>query len=131
MGEAKRRKKLDPNWGKAPKMPKLEIVVLEGREEEYDQTFPPVPESVIDYFYLGISEGKLRGVVRFDVYEYWVNPDLTVETKNELLSMVWRTDGVKDDEMTGKWAKKNEQYVRDYGTSNWVKLRYKSVLSTS
>ena len=48
MGEAKRRKKLDPNWGKAPKRPKLEIVVLEGREEEYDQTFPPVPESVID-----------------------------------------------------------------------------------
>ena len=50
MGEAKRRKKLDPNWGKAPKRPKLEIVVLEGREEEYDQKFPPVPESVIDYF---------------------------------------------------------------------------------
>ena len=68
-----------------------------------------------------------RGVVRFDVYEYWVNPDLTVETKNELVSMVWRTDGVKDDERTGKWAQKNEQWVRDYGTSSWVKLRYKSV----
>jgi len=131
MGEAKRRKKLDPNWGKAPKRRKVEIVVLEGMEEEYDQTFPPVPESVIDYFYIGISEGKLRGVVRFDVYEYWVNPDLTVETKNELLSMVWRTDGVKDDEMTGNWAKKNEQYVRDYGTESWVKLRYRGVLANS
>ncbi len=48
MGEAKRRKKLDPNWGKAPTRQKLEIIVLEGMEEEYDQTFPPVPESVID-----------------------------------------------------------------------------------
>lgn len=128
MGEAKRRKKLDPNWGKASKKKQLEIVVLEGMEEKYDQTFPSVPESVIDYLYIGISEGQLRGVVRFDVYSHWVNADLTVETKNELVSMVWRTDGVKDDERTEKWAKKNEQKVRDYGTESWVKLGYQGRL---
>ncbi len=53
---------------------------------------------------------------------------LVAETKNELVSMVWRTDGVKDDEMTEKWAKKNEQEVRDYGTESWVKLRYQERL---
>ncbi len=58
MGEIKRRNNLDPNSGKAPKSQKLELVVLEGMEEEYDQAFPSVPESVIDYLYLGISEGQ-------------------------------------------------------------------------
>ncbi len=53
---------------------------------------------------------------------------LVAETKNELVSMVWRTDGVKDDEMMEKWAKKNEQEVRDYGTESWVKLRYQERL---
>ena len=106
---------------------KLEIVLLEEIAEEWSKSFPSMPAKVIDALYLGISQGKIRAIVRFEVYSSWVNPDLSRETKSGLNWAIWRIDGGGDQEKIQQWAQKNEQEVRDYGTSSWVKLRYKGV----
>lgn len=140
MGEAKRRRKLDPNYGKPNEKKrlvssnkneeidnKLEITSLEKIEKKYEQLFPPKSEDVIDYLYLKISHGAIEARVRFDVYDAWINPDMSVETTNEMVSMIWRTDGLEDEKGKTKWLKTHENTIRNYATDSWLKLRYKNI----
>lgn len=125
MGKASARKNIKAKgFGKIlSKKKKPSIVLLDERKNEYTQAFGSIPASVIDYLYLGISEANFKAIVRFEIYDYWSNSDLTIESRNKIISAVWRTDGVKDDIKSQKWAKKNEQYIRDYATKIWVELR--------
>ena len=134
MGEAKRRKKLDPNYGKKRSTNlneegtnKLEITALESIEKKYERLFPPRSSGVIDYLYLKVSHGTLEARMRFDIYESWLNPDLSVETMNEMVSIIWGTDGLEDEKEKTKWLKKHESTIRNYATDSWLKLRYKNI----
>ncbi len=102
---------------------KLEIEVFEDIPPNFEEMLPGISSNVIDFIYLRISQGIIRGIVRFEVYKSWMNPDKTIETENQLMSAIWRADGVKDDEMIQKWSKENEKYIRNYGTEIWTKLR--------
>jgi hypothetical protein len=134
MGEAKRRKKLDPNYGKKrstnlneEEEKDLEITILESIGKKYERLFPPRSPGVIDYLYLKVSHGLIRCRIRFDIYESWVNPDLSVETMNEMVSMIWRTDGKDDEKGKTKWLNCYESTIRNYATDSWLKLRYKNI----
>ena len=69
MGEAKRRKKLDPNYGKKrltnlnEEENDLEIAILEGRGTEYEKYFHPLSPDVIDYLYLQVAYGPIRAII--------------------------------------------------------------------
>ena len=136
MGRASRRKKekrlnLIGDKGKNfTSKDKLEIEVFEDIPPDFDEMFPGISSNVIDFIYLRISQGIIRGIVRFEVYKSWMNPDYTIETENQLMSAIWRADGVKDDEMIQKWSKENEKYIRNYGTEIWTKLRAKNLTVT-
>lgn len=162
MGEAKRRKKLDPNWGKglgkkrlthsynfkkeldiqdratrrSPKLERtrsydfqeeLDIQVIEDIPQRIEKMMPELSPDLIGSLYLGVNQGIIRGILRFDIYEIWMNPDFSIETKNEILSMIWRIDEQEDEEMLQKWFNDNEQKFRDFGTNIWSKLHYKTL----
>lgn len=140
MGEAKRRRKLDPNYGKPNGKKrlansnkneeidrKLEITPLKKIEKKYEQLFPLKSEDVIDYLYLKVSHGAIEARVRFDIYDAWINPDMSVETTNEMVSMIWRTDGKDDEKGKTKWLNCYESTIRNYATDSWLKLRYKNI----
>ncbi len=137
MGEARRRKKLDPNWGKglgkkkmqgvSNSQEKLDIQVIKDVPEKIKEMLPEKPPDLIGSLYLKLHQGIIRGFSRFDVYKIWMNPDLTIETTNEIFSLLWTIDGEKDEKMLKNWLKNNEQEIRNFGTEVWSKLHYQTL----
>ena len=106
---------------------KLEIKLKKDIEEEYKKLLPSRAENALDCIYLEVNQGVMRAKVRIDIYEAWMNPDLTVETRNEMVSLIWRIDRVENNEEKRKWLKKHENHLRNYATENWVRLRYQAL----
>ena len=106
---------------------KLEIKLEKDIEEKYKKLLPSRAENALDHFYLEVNQGVMRAKVRIDIYEAWMNPDLTVETRNEMVSLIWRIDGVENNEEKRKWLKKHENHLRNYATESWVRLRYQAL----
>ena len=48
---------------------------------------------------------------------------------NEMVSAIWRTDGLEDEKGKRKWLEKHESTIRNYATDSWLKLRYKNTES--
>ena len=42
-----------------------------------------------------------------------------------MLSMIWRIDGLEEEEEKREWLKRHETKIRNYATDSWLKLRYK------
>ncbi len=130
MAKSKKKKKTKKGLGLIKELTQMsndakmaEIVLLEDVPPEVIEQFGLIPSDVIDSIYFGISQGVFRAIVRFDIYQAWINQDGSKETNNQIMWAMWATDDSVDDQTIKNWKIHIEQPLRDYGTDFWVKFK--------